>query len=64
MLCTSSGTPHAPVFPSRAGTPLTRSGIRDRLDRAVAAAEQHCPSLRGQRITPHTLRHYVDGRVM
>ena len=52
-----SPAPEAPVFPNRAGAPLTRSGIRDRLDRAVTAAEQHCPSLRGQHVTPHTLRH-------
>lgn len=52
-----SPAPDAPVFPNRAGAPLTRSGVRDRLDRAVAAAEQGCPSLRGQHITPHTLRH-------
>jgi len=50
-----SSEPSAPVFPSRAGHPLTRSGIRDRLDRAVTAAGQHCPSLRGQHVTPHTL---------
>lgn len=52
-----SSEPAAPVFPNRAGNPLTRSGIRDRLDRAVTAAGQHCPSLRGQHVTPHTLRH-------
>lgn len=49
--------PDAPVFPNRAGAPLTRSGVRDRLDRAVAVAQQHCPSLSGQHVTPHTLRH-------
>lgn len=49
--------PDAPVFPNRAGAPLTRSGVRDRLDRAVAIAKQRCPSLHGQRISPHTLRH-------
>jgi integrase/recombinase XerD len=49
--------PEAPVFPNQAGRPLTRSGVRDRLDRAVAIAEQRCPSLHGQRVTPHTLRH-------
>lgn len=49
--------PDAPVFPNRAGAPMSRSGVRDRLDRAVALAEQHCPSLRGQHISPHTLRH-------
>lgn len=49
--------PAAPVFPNRSGGPLTRSGVRDRLDRAVTIAEQHCPSLRSQHVTPHTLRH-------
>jgi integrase/recombinase XerD len=49
--------PDQPVFTNRAGAPLSRSGVRDRLDRAVAAAQQHCPSLRGQRVSPHTLRH-------
>jgi integrase/recombinase XerD len=46
-----------PVFPNRDGTRLSRSGVRDRLDRAVAAAAQQCPSLRGRRVSPHTLRH-------
>jgi integrase/recombinase XerD len=52
-----SPAPDAPVFPNRVGAPLTRSGVRDRLDRAVALAEPCCPSLHGQHITPHTLRH-------
>ena len=49
--------PDAPVFPNRAGAPLTRSGVRDRLNHAVAIAERHCPSMHAQHITPHTLRH-------
>ena len=49
--------PDAPVFPNRAGAPMSRSGVRDRLERAVSIAEQDCPSLRGQTISPHTLRH-------
>lgn len=54
-----NSAPDAPVFPNRAGAPLTRSGVRDRLNRAVAIAiaEQHCPSLHGQHVTPHTIRH-------
>lgn len=52
-----NATPDAPVFPNRAGEALTRSGVRDRLNRAVAVAEQRCPSLHGQHVTPHTLRH-------
>ena len=49
--------PNEPVFPNRAGAPKSRSGVRDRLERAVAIAEHECPSLRGQHISPHTLRH-------
>jgi len=49
--------PEAPVFPNRNGVAMSRSGVRDRLNRAVAAAEQDCPSLRGRQVSPHTLRH-------
>jgi len=49
--------PEAPVFPNRSGSPMSRSGVRDRLDRAVAKANPGCPSLHGQHVTPHTLRH-------
>jgi integrase/recombinase XerD len=49
--------PDAPVFPNRTGTPLSRSGVRDRLDRAVATARHRCPSLQGKPVSPHTLRH-------
>jgi integrase/recombinase XerD len=52
-----NNAPEAPVFPNRSGAPISRSGVRDRLARAVALAEQHCPSLSGQHISPHTLRH-------
>lgn len=49
--------PDAPVFPNRAGAALTRSGVRDRLARAVATARTDCPSLAHQHVSPHTLRH-------
>jgi len=49
--------PAAPVFPNRAGRPLGRSGVRDRLERASSAAAQRCPSPNGRRVSPHTLRH-------
>ena len=49
--------PDTPVFPNRNGTAMTRSGVRDRLHRAVTAAEHACPSLGGQRVSPHTIRH-------
>lgn len=53
----SGGGAQSPVFPNRSGHSLSRSGVRDRLERAVAQAEQGCPSLQGLHITPHTLRH-------
>lgn len=49
--------PDRPVFGNNRGEPLTRSGVRDRLDRAVAEAAKQCPSLNGKQVTPHTLRH-------
>ncbi len=52
-----SPAPEAPVFPNRNGTAMSRSGVRDRLNRAVTTARQTCPSLRGQRVSPHTIRH-------
>ena len=52
-----SPAPESPVFPNRNGVAMSRSGVRDRLERAVAAAEQTCPSLRGRQVSPHTLRH-------
>ena len=47
----------APVFPNRAGKPLSRSGVEQRLRLAVAAATRRCPSLAGRRVSPHTIRH-------
>ncbi|MCG8455345.1 MAG: site-specific integrase [Holophagales bacterium] len=47
----------APVFPNRAGRALSRFGVRQRLQRAVAEAAKHCPSLAGRSVSPHTLRH-------
>lgn len=46
-----------PLFPNRYGRPLSRSGVEDRLGRAVTAACERCPSLRNKCVSPHTLRH-------
>jgi site-specific recombinase XerD len=46
-----------PVFPNRNGRPMSRTGIEDRLRRAVQAAAVHCPSLKDRRISPHSIRH-------
>jgi integrase/recombinase XerD len=47
----------SPLFPNRRGGHLSRSGIEQRLRVAVRAASAACPSLRGRRVSPHTLRH-------
>lgn len=49
--------PDAPVFPNRAGKPLSRAGVEHRLKVAIEKAAKRCPSLTARRISPHTLRH-------
>jgi integrase/recombinase XerD len=48
-------THDGPLFPTRAGGRLSR----DAVERLVAkhAAAHSCPSIRGKKVTPHTLRH-------
>ena len=59
------GSPRDPLFPTRQGRPLSRrrrrAAARPNTPRAAAAS---CPSLASKRVTPHALRHYVDGWVM
>lgn len=47
----------APLFPNRAGRAMTRSGVHARLQVALGRAAESCPSLRGRRVSPHTIRH-------
>jgi integrase/recombinase XerD len=50
--------PEQPVFPNRGGRQaMSRSGVEKRLTAAVRTAADHCPSLRGRRVSPHVLRH-------
>jgi integrase/recombinase XerD len=49
--------PEAPLFPNAHGCPLSRSGVEDRLQEAIRTASASCPTLKGRRISPHTLRH-------
>ncbi len=46
-----------PVFRNRRQQPITRFGIRALVQRTVATARQHLPSLRDKLISPHTIRH-------
>jgi len=49
--------PESPLFPNAHGGPRSRSGVEDRLREAVQLAVASCPTLKGRRIAPHTLRH-------
>ena len=51
------GTPDAPVFPNRRGTPLSRDAVERLVTKHARAAAQRCPSLRDKTISPHVLRH-------
>ena len=51
------GQPQDPLFPTRQGQPLSRSGVRQLLSKHVATAAASCPSLTDKPVSPHTLRH-------
>jgi integrase/recombinase XerD len=51
------GQPEDPLFPTRRGQPLTRSGVRQLLTKHIASAAASCPSLKDKSVSPHTLRH-------
>ena len=50
-------SPRDPVFRSRRGQALTRSGIRQMVRRRARQATRKIPSRAAKRVTPHTLRH-------
>ena len=58
------GAPEDPLFPTRAGTPLTRDAVGALVEKHAATAAQHPPSLAAKNTTPHVLRHYGDDWVM
>jgi len=51
------GQPEDPLFPTRRGQPLTRSGVRQLLTKHIASAAASCSSLKNKSVSPHTLRH-------
>jgi site-specific recombinase XerD len=48
---------NAPLFPGSRSQPLSRSGVEERLRRAVKSASTQCRSLTKRPISPHTFRH-------
>jgi integrase/recombinase XerD len=63
-LAERAGQPTDPLFATRRGTAISRDGLQRRLAIHVATAAHSCSTLRGKKVSPHVLRHYVDGRVM
>ena len=53
-----------PAFCTTTGGPLSRDAVARALAKYTAIAAEHCTSLRAKAVTPHTLRHYVNGWVM
>lgn len=51
------GEPDEPLFPTRRGSPLTRSAVGCLVAKHTTSAARQCPSLRAKNTTPHTLRH-------
>jgi len=56
-LAERGGAATDPLFPTRRGAPLSRDAVERLLARHTATAAQHCPTLRGKALSPHTLRH-------
>lgn len=46
-----------PLFPTHAGTAMTRAAVAKLVARHVQTAAEQCPSLAEKNVTPHTLRH-------
>lgn len=56
---------HSPVFTAQGHTtPISTDAIAARIRVHTKTASMTCPTLLGKNVTPHTLRHYVDGWVM
>jgi site-specific recombinase XerD len=51
------GKADAALLPNIANGCMTRSGIAKRFAKAVHSAQRSTPSLRGRKISPHTIRH-------
>jgi integrase/recombinase XerD len=56
--------PTDPLFPTSTGRRLSRDAIEHRLAHTTTTARQRCPSLKGKRVTAHTLRHTAAMRLL
>ena len=63
-LAERGGQPSQPLFPTRAGSRLSRDAIERRLANHTTAAATRCSSLNAKTITAHTLRHTAAMRLL
>ena len=56
-LAERGGQPADPLFPTQAGSPLSRDAVSRLLTKYAQLASASCPGLNGKTISPHTLRH-------
>ena len=49
--------PSQPLFPTRAGDPLSRDAVEWLVRKHARTAATACPAIAGKNVTPHTLRH-------
>jgi site-specific recombinase XerD len=49
--------PESPLLPNARGTPMSRSGVAQRLRLAVTCAAAKHPALKSIRVSPHAIRH-------
>jgi integrase/recombinase XerD len=56
--------PADPPFPASHGGHLSRDAVERLLTKHATIAERSCPSLKGKRLSPHTLRHTCAMRLL
>jgi site-specific recombinase XerD len=63
-LAEQTGDPTQPLFGTRRGHTLSPDAIEHRIAHHVGTAAEHCPSLRGKKVTAHVLRHTTAMRLL
>lgn len=53
-----------PLFPTSHGGALSRDAVERLITKHAAIAERSCPTLKGKRLSPHTLRHTSAMRLL
>ncbi len=52
--------PGGPLFPTQAGSRLSRDAVERLVAKHASAAADSCPSIKQKNVTPHTLRHILS----